>query len=98
MMEVEYRIEASHLVSAHIAIGAADGRGIIHPFLVEPPKRKVDRIMWTFQRNDVVTRCRVLSMVFNPLVLGGPVRKDCVVGRKETSQKSRKNGVGVWPS
>ena len=37
-------------------------------------------------------------MFFNPLVLGGFVRKDCVVGRAEGSQESRLNGVGVWLS
>ena len=37
-------------------------------------------------------------MFLNPLILGGRVRKDCVVGRKETPQISRTNGVGIGPS
>ena len=97
MMEEEYRIKGSCFVIAHIAIGAVNRVGIKHPLLVEPPNGKMDLIMRIFQCDNVVTRFRVPSAFSNPLVLGGGVRKDCVVGRSETSQEFCINGVGVWP-
>ena len=98
MVEEKYRIKASCLVIAHIAIGAWNGVGIqaIFTLLVKTPNSEMDCIMRIFQCNNVVTVVRVLAMVFNPLGLGARVRKDCIVGRKETSHKSRSNGVGVW--
>ena len=89
--EEKYQIKASCLVIAHIA-GSEDGVSVIHPLLVKAPNSKVDRIMRTFQCTDVVT-IWILPVVFNPLALGGRVRKDCVVRRQ---QISRVNGEGVW--
>ena len=96
MMEEEYWIKTSRLVSSHVAVGAANGRRVVSPPLVETPDSKMNCVMRTLQRNDVMAR-RILTMILDPLILRCRVRKDCVVRRKETSQNSSPNRVRVWP-
>ena len=54
MMEEEYRIETGCLVSSHVAIRAQNWGRVVNPLLVETPDSKMDCVMGTLQRNDVV--------------------------------------------